>query len=176
MTPESASQKRLKPDQNTIELEIPLRVEPDGIPDFLKVRPQWVGWKLETREGKLTKVPKIAGTNRGASTTDLLTWRSFEEALEAYEADKHDGIGFVFCSADPFVGLDFDKVRDPATGDIEPPVLEYFLRFKKRYVEVSVSGTGVHVITRGKIKGGKKKGAREVYDQDRFFCMTGVSI
>jgi putative DNA primase/helicase len=174
MIPEDSMPKQ---GENKAIEEITLRVEPDGIPDFLKVRPQWVGWNSErNKQGKLTKVPKIAGTKWGASTTDLLTWRSFEEALEAYEAGKHDGVGFVFCSADPFVGLDFDKVRDPETGEIEPWVLEYFLRFEDRYVEVSVSGTGIHVITRGKIRGGKKKGAREIYDQDRFFCMTGVGI
>lgn len=135
-----------------------------------------MGWKLEAREGKLTKVPKIAGTRRGASATDLLTWRCFEEALEAYEAGKHDGVGFVFCSADPFVGLDFDDVRDPETGDVEDEVIEFIRGFETRYVEVSVSGTSVHVITRGKICGGSKKGGREIYDQDRFFCMSGVVL
>jgi putative DNA primase/helicase len=164
--------------QNSVE-EVPevLQVNPEGIPDELKERPQWVGWKLEvTDKGKLNKIPKVAGTNRGASTTDLMTWRSFEDAIEAYEAGKHNGIGFVFCSADPFISIDFDGCRNPETGDIDSEVLEYLMNYEHRYVEISVSGTGIHVITRGKLCGGKKRGGREIYDQDRFFCVTGVGL
>lgn len=118
----------------------------------------------------------IAGTNRRASTTDLLTWRSFEQAYEAYETGKHDGVGFVFCSADPFVGIDFDACRSFETREVDARVLEYIEKFEDRYVEASVSGTGVHLITRGKIKGGTKKGNYELYDQDRFFALTGVAL
>lgn len=151
-----------------------LRVNSDGIPDYFKVRPQFVGWKAELKpNGKINKVLMIAGTRRHASSTDLLTWRPFEEAYEAYEAGIHDGIGFVFCSADPFVGIDFDDCRDPETGEVNPRILEYVEQFEDRYVEISVSGTGVHLITRGKIKGGTKKDNRELYDQDRFFALTG---
>lgn len=154
-----------------------LKVISEGIPDYLTRRPQFVGWAAELKpDGRLDKVPMIAGTNRRASTTDLLTWRSFKEACGAYEAGKHDGIGFVFCSADPFVGIDFDDCRNPETGEVDPRVLEYVEKFDERYVEVSVSGTGVHLITCGKIKGGTKKGNRELYDQDRFFALTGVVL
>lgn len=154
-----------------------LRVNTEGIPDYLTRRPQFVGWKAEPKpDGRLDKVPMIAGTNRRASSTDLLTWRSFEEVCGAYEAGKHDGIGFVFCSADPFVGIDFDDCRDPETREVDPRVLEYIEKFEDRYVEVSVSSTGIHVITRGKIKGGTKKGSRELYDQDRFFTLTGLAL
>jgi putative DNA primase/helicase len=154
-----------------------VNLNPDGIPDYFKVRPQFVGYEAVPKSnGKLDKVPMIAGTSRRASTTDLLTWCSFEEAYGAYEDGKHDGIGFCFCSADPFVGIDFDDCRDLDTGEVDQGVLKYIEGFEKRYVEVSVSGTGVHLITRGKIKGGTKKGGREVYDQDRFFALTGVPL
>ena len=154
-----------------------LRVVPEGIPDYLKIRPQFVGWKAVGKPGdRLDKVPMIAGTSRRASTADLLTWRTFEEALEAYEAGKHDGLGFVLCSADPYAGLDFDGCRDSVTGEVDSRVLEYIDKFEERYVEVSVSGTGLHLITRGKIKGGAKKGKYELYDQDRFFALTGVLL
>jgi putative DNA primase/helicase len=152
-------------------------LNPNGIADCFKIRPQFVGWNAELKpNGKLNKVPMIAGTTRKASTTDLLTWSSFEDALTAYEAGKHAGIGFVFCSADPFVGIDFDDCRDPDTGVVDPRVLKYVERFEKRYVEASVSGTGVHLITHGKLKGGTKKGNYELYDQDRFFALTGVAL
>ena len=34
-----------------------MAVRPEGIPQPLKDRPQWVVWRLEKRAGKTTKVP-----------------------------------------------------------------------------------------------------------------------
>jgi primase-polymerase (primpol)-like protein len=144
----------------------------------MKERPQWVNWRYEERrgKGKPTKVPYMPGTERKASTTDLLTWDWIEEAVEAFDSGEYDGVGFVFCSADPFVGLDFDNCRDPQTGEVDPQVLDIIEQYERPYVEVSVSGTGIHLITLGKIRGGAKKGDYEIYDQDRYFCMTGVEL
>ena len=73
-----------------------LPVDPAGIPDYLQVRPQWVMWRLEKRNGKPTKVPYDALTGERASTTELMTWSNFEEAYEAYKAGAYAGVGFVF--------------------------------------------------------------------------------
>src|SRR5215207_7947911 len=153
-----------------------LAVNPDGIPQRLKERPQWVVWKLEKRDGELTKVPYSPWSLSRASSTDLMTWATFEGAMIIYQKHGLDGIGFVFCSADPFVGIDFDKCRDPETGKIDEDVQGFVRNFKTSYIEVSVSGTGIHLITTGRCKNGKKAGNREVYGQDRFFCMTGEVV
>jgi len=94
----------------------------ENIPDRLVERRQWVCWCLEERKGELAKVPYTPGTTARASSTDLMTWRTFEEALEAYEASepRYDGIGFVFCGADPFVGIDLDDCRDAQSGEVAP--------------------------------------------------------
>jgi putative DNA primase/helicase len=149
---------------------------PEGIPKELRERPQWVVWRYEQRDGKLDKVPYDPASFECASTTDLMTWGSFDIAIAALKAGNFDGIGFVFCSADPFVGIDFDKCRDPGTGEVDASVLELVRTFESRYVEASVSGTGIHLITTGKCKDGKKRGNREIYGQDRFFVMTGVTV
>ena len=93
----------------------------ENIPAQLAERPQWVTWRREVRDGTPTKVPYIPGALGRASTTDLMTWRTFPETLAAFERAEppYDGIGFVFCSADPFCGVDLDDCRDPETGDIE---------------------------------------------------------
>lgn len=39
-------------------IEHVLRVLPENTPEELKSLPQWVVWKLETRDGKPTKVPR----------------------------------------------------------------------------------------------------------------------
>ncbi len=149
----------------------------DNIPEELRRRPQWVVWKLETRDGKPTKVPYIAGGVGRAKSTDLLTWRTFDEALQALKSGRYKGIGFVFCSADPFVGVDLDNCRDPETGDIEDWAQKIIDSFKDVVLlEASPSGRGIHLITRGTCKDGINTKAVEVYGQDRFFTVTGDTI
>src|SRR5215204_7257521 len=135
----------------------------DNIPEELRRRPQWVVHK--------DKVPYIAGGVGRASSTDSLTWRPFEEAVRALESGRYDGIGFVFSSGDPFAGIDLDKCRNPETGELEEwaeKIVEDF----GGYTEVSQSGTGVHIIIKGKAPN-KKRGKVEAYSSERFFAMTG---
>jgi putative DNA primase/helicase len=149
-----------------------------NIPEQLTERPQWVCWRTEERDGKQTKVPYTPGTERRASSTDLMTWRTFSEALDAYEAGEppYDGIGFVFCSADPYVGIDLDRCRDPLTGDLEPWAQKIIDSVADRYVEASPSGTGAHIIFEGSIRESVKTKTVEIYGQDRFFTITGRVI
>jgi|SRR5215207_8055685 len=151
------------------------RVDTEAIPTWLTERPQWVVWHLEHPEGatKPTKRPYNPNTGRKASSTDLLTWGTYDEALDAYESGGYEGIGFMFCSADPFVGIDFDDCRDPYSGRVSGKVLRLIERFEDCYVEVSPSGTGMHLITRGTLIVGVNTPAIEVYGQTRFFTVTG---
>ena len=150
----------------------------ENIPEQLTERPQWVCWRLETRDGKPTKVPYTPGTERRASSTDLMTWATFEEALAAYEAGEppYDGIGFVFCSADPFVGIDLDDCRDPENGEIASWARDIIDSVADSHVEASPSGTGVHIIVEGSMKDCVKTKKVEIYGQDRFFTMTGRTL
>ena len=148
----------------------------ENIPERLTERPQWVCWRLEERGDKTTKVPYTPGTLRRASSTDLMTWRTFSEALAAYEAGEppYDGIGFVFCSADPFVGIDLDGCRDRETGAVEGWAQELISSVREGYIEISPSGTGIHVIVEGTVRGGgMRKDKVEMYGRDRFFTITG---
>src|SRR5918994_5026736 len=131
----------------------------ENIPEELAERPQWVCWRYEERGNKLTKVPYTPGAERRASTTDLMTWATFEEALAAYEAGEpmaYQGIGFCFSSADPFVGIDLDGCRDPKSGHIDPWALKIADRVQEGYVEASPSGTGVHIIVEGTVRDGSR--------------------
>jgi putative DNA primase/helicase len=157
----------------------------ENIPEQLTERPQWVCWRLEERDGKQkTKVPYVPGTLRRASTTDLMSWRSFSEALEAYEAAEppYDGIGFVFSSADPFVAIDLDDCRDPESGEVAPWAKKIIDRVREGYIEVSPSHEGVHIILEGTVRGGgmrrriHPRGKVEMYGRDRFFTVTGREL
>jgi putative DNA primase/helicase len=145
-----------------------LPVKAENIPEQLKARPQWVVWKAVG--DKPDKVPHSARTGRMASSTDLLTWGTFQEALEAYENRDYAGIGFVFSSADPYTGIDLDDCVD-ADGEIAGWALE-IVRYFDSYTELSATGTGLHVIVRGEIPN-RRKGEVEVYSSKRFFTVTG---
>jgi putative DNA primase/helicase len=153
---ESASKKRLLP------------VKAESIPEELQVRPQWVVWKAVG--DKLDKVPHSARTGRKASSTDLLTWGTFEEALETYENGEYAGLGFVFSSADPYTGIDLDDCVD-ADGEIALWALK-IVRYFYSYTELSATGSGLHIIVRGDVPN-RRKGDVEVYSSKRFFTVTG---
>jgi putative DNA primase/helicase len=145
-----------------------LLVKVESIPKELRARPQWVVWKAVG--DKPDKVPYSARTGRRASSTDLLTWATFQEALEAYENGEYAGIGFAFSSADPYTGIDLDDCVD-ADGEIAGWALE-IVRYFDSYTELSATGTGLHVIVRGEIPN-RRKGEVEVYSSKRYFTVTG---
>ena len=145
-----------------------LLVRAESILRELSVRPQWVVWKAVG--DKPDKVPYSARTSRRASSTDLLTWSTFQEALEAYENGEYDGVGFVFSSADPYTGIDLDNCVDE-DGEIALWALE-IVRYFDSYTELSATGSGLHVIVRGDVPN-RRKGDVEVYSSKRFFAVTG---
>jgi putative DNA primase/helicase len=148
---------------------LPVLVE--NIPEELRVRPQWVVWKAVGE--KPDKVPYSARTGCKASSTDLMSWSTFEEALEAYENGEYAGLGFVFSSADPYTGIDLDNCVDES-GEIALWALEIVRHFDS-YTELSCTASGLHIIVRGEIPN-RRKGDLEAYSSKRFFTMTGHII
>ena len=148
-----------------------LLVKVESIPEELRVRPQWVVWKAVG--DKPDKVPYSARTGRRASSTDLLTWSTFQEALEAYGNGEYAGLGFVFSSADPYTGIDLDNCVDE-NGEIALWALE-IVRYFDSYTELSATGSGLHVIVRGEVPN-RRKGDVEVYSSKRFFTVTGHAV
>ena len=155
---------------------------PENIPEQLTERPQWVVWRHEEGEGgECSKVPYNAETHARASHSDLITWRPFEVALEAYRASegRYSGLGFVLSSGDPYVGLDLDECRDPKTGEIALWAQKVMDRVHQGHIEISPSGAGVHVIIEGMMRGQKTQrkvpggGKIELYYQQRFLSVTG---
>jgi len=158
---------------------LPLR--PESIPDELKSWPQWVLWKAEKRDGKVTKVPYRAGSGKRAKVNDPSHWCDFQTVIEAYNKapGRWAGIGFVLTEGDPFVAIDLDKVTDGGQLDSGqfnalPAAVQGILRGVDSYVEVSPSGTGLRVFLVGSLPpGGRKKGTIEVYDNGRYVTLTG---
>jgi putative DNA primase/helicase len=145
-----------------------LPVKAENIPEGLKARPQWVVWRAVG--DKPDKVPYSARTGRKASSTDLMTWSTFEEAFQAYESGQFAGVGFVFSSADPLTGIDLDDCVDEE-GEIALWALE-IVHYFDSYTELSATDSGLHIIVRGDVPN-RRKGNVEVYSSKRFFTVTG---
>ena len=153
---------------------------PDNIPTELKALPQWVCWREEPRDnGKMAKPPVDPKTGSNASTTNPDTWGTYDQALEYYEEFKESGCcgpGFVFTKGDPYVGIDLDDCLDHETKAMEPKAQEIVQDFNS-YTEVSVSGTGLHIIVKGELpSAGINKGGIEMYGDRRYFTMTGCML
>ena len=146
------------------------------VPADLRKPRQWLVWRYEVRDDEETKVPyRAANPQLRASTTDTRTWGSFEQAVHVLEHGQTDGVGFVFAD-DPFSGIDLDDCRNPKTGELAEWAAAIVDELAS-YSELSPSATGVHVITRARLRGdGKRRGPVEIYDRGRYFAMTGKRL
>ena len=142
----------------------------------MKELAQWINWRYEERDGKLTKVPLCPHTGKLARVDQPETWGSYEEALEASKKYGCSGVGFVFTEVDPYAGIDLDDIRDSQTGEIEESARKIIEQLNS-YAELSPSGSGIHVLVKAEVPpGGRRKGQVEVYDSGRFFTVTGTHL
>lgn len=149
----------------------------ENFPQELRELDQWVVWRSEVRGDKPTKVPYNAHTGGGAMSDNPSTWTSFGAACNALLHGNYDGVGFVFSEYDPYCGIDFDNCVDE-NGGIDDDKRAWVMQLAS-YGEYSVSGTGAHIIVRGRLPDGGRRSKRhniEMYDQKRFFVVTGDHI
>jgi len=139
----------------------------ENIPKELKQRLQWVLWKLDTNKGKIPYT--IKGSR--ASATNPKHWASLNEVIQVLNQGGYDGIGYVFHASDPFTGIDLDdcfidgELTSEASSTIEA---------LNSYTERSQSGEGIHIIVKGEKPGERNRiKGFEMYDQKRFFVVTG---
>jgi len=151
-----------------------VQFHPEAIPEELRTLPRWVNWQYRMRKGKRTKVPIDPRTGKEASCDDPATWGGFEHALDRLNRGEADGIGFQL--SPPRVGIDLDKCRNPETGVIQPWAQE-IIQSLNSFTEISPSGKGVHIWTKGTLpKGGRRKGHIEIYNSGRYFTVTGQHL
>ena len=135
---------------------------------------RWVGYKLITKSDRTLKLP--VGKHGGAKSNDPETWMTYADAQTLVKKKKLQGLGFML--GDGWHGFDFDDAVDAESGKVNPAV-EKIAKQLNSFAEKSVSGTGVHVIVRGKRGDDKslviKKPGQyklEVYSKLRFFALT----
>lgn len=147
----------------------------ENIPSEMKECPVWICWKREERNnGRIAKVPMNPFDGRYGDVTNLAKWTTFEKAVDACKKYNMDGIGFVFSEDYGFVGIDIDHCidEDGVLSDFAKDIVDEL----NSYTEFSPSGTGIHIYCKGKLQEGKRRDSKlgiEVYDNDRFFTVTG---
>jgi len=150
------------------------------VPVCLWQKDQWVCWKYVERGGKTTKAPINPTTGCYADSTDPSTWASLDDALAACRRfSALEGVGFVFTAEDEFCGIDLDDCID-AEGQMKPWG-ERIVAKMDSYSEVSPSGAGVKIFVKAhkpgdRCKTGFEDGEVEMYDQRRFFTVTGQMV
>jgi hypothetical protein len=158
-----------------------MKVAPPKALAELQRWPHWVIWREEERDGRPTKVPYQARyPERRASSTDPATWATHMAAKSALAQGKGDGIGYVFAEDDEYAGIDLDHcVIDGKVAFGARAIVDRLAS----YTELSPSGTGLHVIVRAGLNGGRNRtkttswgGDFEAYDRGRFFTITGEHL
>lgn len=153
----------------------------ERIPQELKSLKRWGLYKLKWQpdRNKYAKYPKDPYTGGDGKSNDPSTWSDFDTALQAMDDYGMDGLGFYF--QPPYIGIDVDHLEQDLerwkSGDVDDNEVQHFLTITKSYAETSVSGTGIHIIVKGKIPGDRRRsGNVEMYTNGRFFAMTGNQI
>ncbi|MFJ9694957.1 bifunctional DNA primase/polymerase [Kitasatospora sp. NPDC101183] len=137
-----------------------------ALPDELTTRARWVRYSS-------AKVP-LTPAGRAASSTDPATWSAHEEATASTTGV---GLGFVLSDADDIVCIDLDHCIRP-DGSLEPWAASIVADVGTTYVEVSPSGTGLHIWGRADVRQGRRirrpdGAAVEVYGTGRYITVTG---
>lgn len=142
-----------------------------NIPAELRQRRQWVCAHDD-------KIPRTPRTGAKADPTDPATWGTFEEACQT--GMKH--IGYVLHKDDPYSAIDLDDPEflkkdhpdpDPDRVAAKKERHQYILDACGSYAELSQSGSGVHILVRGKIPNGVRRDCVEVYSDGRYMICTG---
>lgn len=156
----------------------------ENIPQELRNLKQWGLFQLKwvKERNKNTKIPINPYNGKAGKSNDSSTWSDFDTALKALnKIERADGLAFYFTNG--YVGLDIDHIPDDLAdwhqGDssVSNLINKFRLMTNETYMEISQSGTGIHCIFKGKIPGKRRrKGNYEMYQQGRFFALTGNSI
>jgi len=150
--------------------------------------PQFILYKLvpsRKSPGKMDKLPVDHRTLQVFTKdsnwqVDPTAWTTSENAINLCKLCGTDyGVGFFFIANDPFFFVDIDKCRldiNSPWSDTANAVLSYF---PGAAVEVSQSGTGLHIFGMGNapIHGCKHDALGiEFYTERRFVALTGTDI
>lgn len=134
------------------------------LPLAMTSRDRWV------RRSALKRPITTAG--KSASSTDPRTWSSYEGAADS---DAGTGLGFVL--GDGIGCIDLDHCIE--NGELASWAAHVVVANPGTYIEVSMSGTGLHIFgLLAEAPGRKIRDGRniEIYSQGRYIAVTGSAF
>ena len=147
------------------------------VSEGLRAMNNWCVWKLETVKGRQTKVPYDIVTGKKASSTDKRTWRTYQLVSDLLKTNciGYSGLGFMI--SDGIIFVDVDHCIDD-NGVIDERGQDVLSAFPESYAEVSQSGHGIHILTRGTLSRSfnNRKNGVEMYSADRYCAYTGNAL
>ena len=138
----------------------------DPVPRELTRRRRWV-------RHTAGKVPLAVGGAKtaAASSTDSSTWSTYRTVVRAKAGV---GLGFVLAADDRIACIDLDHAL--VGGHLLPWARVIVDKLPATYIEVSPSGTGLHIWGYGEVGRGRKlrhrKVSVEVYGRERYITVT----
>lgn len=112
----------------------------ENIPAEMKEHDIFCCWKEEKRNGKKTKVPYNARTGSRASSNDLSTFSSYDEAVKVMH--NYTGLGFIV--SHDICPIDLDDCINEA-GELNEIAQNVIAYFPNCYIEKSPSRSGLHI-------------------------------
>ena len=143
------------------------------VPAELRELDQWVCWRYEDRGAQRPAKIHYAARGGAASASDPATWASLAAARAGVVSGGFDGVAFALSDGDPYCGVDLDDCLDES-GEFTSARAEDIVRRLATYTEISPSGRGVKAWCRAELPPGRRRtDGVEMYDQRRFFTVTG---
>lgn len=150
-----------------------MEINPDSIPETLKLRSNWVLWR-RTKQGK--KPPYSGKTGKPIDITDSGVGVTFEQAFQKLtQSGRFDGVGLIL-TGDGLVGIDIDDCLLDETAALD--AVEFLTSVGCKYIELSPSGNGLHGLglsdsVIAPAVGQFKSAKVEVYATKRYLTVTG---
>jgi len=151
-----------------------------NVPAEMKALPNWCVLKIYKKNGVTKKFIVNPNNPQGgwAKHNDPSNWTTFDKAMEY--ARKNNGAGLSFAiKGSGFNAFDLDHCYDKETKTYNETAKKFLADLPNSYAERSVSGTGLHIFTKGSVcENGKYNEARggaavEVFETWGFVSMTG---
>lgn len=142
-----------------------------SLPKEMLAEKRFVRYFLRPKpEGGTAKIPL-------GNHSDPNTWSTFDDCIKQLE-NKDQGIGYCFLGGD-IHALDIDHCVNPRTGKICPEAMVLLSRIPS-WAEYSVSGQGLHVFFKGKVRGKQLTETCLQYwnpaNSPRFFALTCETV
>ncbi len=138
---------------------------------------QFILWRPIPNGVKTIKKPINPYTGYTHDPHDSSIWMSSANAIESLKKYPGYGLGFVFTDNDPFYFIDIDGCL-LESGKWSNVAKKICKAFNGNAVELSQSGTGLHIFGAGKVPDHACKDNRagiEFYHTKRFAALTGIN-